>query len=175
MQYNLVLSHHHVQCRSHALPPPVCTGRRKCWACARLWQSPAGISRQEVAAKRRFPSIQVFSHHQQQSSFRHKTSGGVPEQLSLARPQTHGPTSITSTQFLQSVLSEDRSKLLPVAATLLSIAAVACWSGPAYADGSAQAVEQVAQQLTANAPAQLSMYTPGFTLKQPVQATHQHM
>lgn len=173
MQYSLVLSHHHVQCRFHALPQPIVTGRRQFWGCASLRQSPATVSRQELAAKRRSPSIQVVSHRQQQESCRHKTSGSgsVLEQLSLARPQTHGPTSVTSTQILQ---IEDRAKLLPVAVTLLSVAAVACWSGPAYADGSAQAVEQVAQQLTANAPSQLSMYTPGFTLTQPVQATHWH-
>ena len=48
------------------------------------------------------------------------------------------------------------SKLMPTAAVLLSTAALICWSLPANADASVQAIEQVAQQLTSDSSGSLS-------------------
>lgn len=155
MQPSLLLSQRQLPLRFHGLQQRARTSEKQAWGCVRLQQPPAAtVIRRSDAISRcteqhlALPWQQTLCSKQAlgetYSDVRQHAEEGQCKHADIIRSSTASQSSESSPNRLLAVVA------------LLSTAAIACWSAPAYAETSAQAVEQVAQQLTSGTSANLS-------------------
>lgn len=137
MQRSLYLNTPPVQSDPFKCRGPVCYVQKRAWGCISSPRTPV--------KPRKRPTFSAVRNSDQQS-----TQGRCSPTAQNEQCNSHFASGITERR------SKMVSKTMPVAVALLSTAALACWSMPAYADASVQAVEQVAQQLTSDSSGSLS-------------------